>query len=556
MSLFDNIIAFFIINDNKIKKTFFCINILKKFFVYDIIYLCNVYKKFMNFIKNKHAENKQFVGSAAIEDMIFINGYACCVKLASHHKSLSRSNGRMEVFMKKRVFSLLLASVLAVSMTACGGQDTPTTAQTQADSGTTPASTQQDTTAPSASTGEKTEITWWAFPTFTQENSDDGFGTYEQKIIDAFQEKNPDIIVKLETIDFTSGPDKIVTAIQGGTICDVLFDAPGRIISYGKSGKLVDLSDMFTDEFVKDVNNDALLQACKAGDTPYMYPVSSAPFYMAFNKQMAEDAGVADLIKEGWTTDDFTTVITALRDKGYNPGSVFCNGQGGDQGTRAFVANLFSSSITDDAVTTYTINDEGGVKALDYIKKAVDDGTLFNGSAYAGGDDIQNFANGQTSFTLLWSPAQPQTQAALLEGSGVEYIEVPFPSDDGTPELEYLVNGFCIFDNKDQAKIEASKKFIQFICDDPEWGPKDVIRTGCFPVRSSFGNLYPSDERMTGLATWTKYYSPYYNTIDGFAEMRTHWFAMLQSVMNGDQEPKVAADGFVESANKSITNAN
>lgn len=460
--------------------------------------------------------------------------------------------------MKKRLLALLLAGVMVFSLAACGGgdskdsssdakkEDTPKTEDT--------ANAGDDAATDDSAAGDATEITWWAFPTFTQENADDGFGTYEQKIIDAFEAANPDIKVKLETIDFQSGPDKIVSSIQGGTICDVLFDAPGRIISYGKSGKLAELNDLFTDDFVKDVNNDALLQSCKAGDTAYMYPISSAPFYMAFNKAMLEDAGVLDLVKDGWTTDDFTTVITALKDKGYNPGSVFCNGQGGDQGTRAFVANLYSSSITDADITKYTINDENGVKALEFIKKAVDDGTLFNGAGYAGGDDIQNFANGQTSFTLLWSPAQPQTQAALLEASKVDYLEVPFPSEDGVPELEYLVNGFCVFNNGDDAKIEASKKFIQFICDDAEWGPKNVIRSGSFPVRTSFGDVY-GDERMTTLSSWSKYYSPYYNTIDGFAEMRTFWFSMLQAVMNGDKEPKAAADEFVDSANQSIVNA-
>ena len=433
--------------------------------------------------------------------------------------------------MKKKVIATMLACTMALSLTS---------AVVKADA--------------AGSSGDAVEITWWAFPTFTQENASDGAGTYEQKVIAAFEEKNPDITVKLETIDFTSGPEKIIAAIEGGTICDVLFDAPGRIIEYGKSGKPVDISDMFTDELVKDVNNDTLLQSCKAGDTAYMYPLSSAPFYMAFNKQMAEDAGVADLIKEGWTTDDFTTVITALHDKGYNPGSVFASGQGGDQGTRAFVANLYSGSITDPEVTKYTVNDEKGVKALEYIKDAVDNGLLMNGSAYNGGDDIQNFANGQTSFTLLWSPAQPGTQAALLEASKVEFIEVPFPSDDGVPELEYLVNGFCIFDNGDQAKIDASKKFLQFLCDDPEWGPKDVVRSGSFPVRESFGDLY-GDERMATLASWTKYYSPYYNTIDGFAEMRTYWFPMLQSIMNGDQEPQEAADDFVQKSDEAIKNA-
>lgn len=453
----------------------------------------------------------------------------------------------------KKILSLGLATAMVVSTLAgCGSNKAETTTAAPSETTAAPAAEEtkaEETTA--AASGETTEIVWWAFPTFTQENGSDGFGTYEQKIIDAFQAKNPDIKVTLETIDFTSGPDKITTAIEGGTICDVLFDAPGRIITYGKAGKLASLDDIFTDEFVKDVNNDALLEACKGNGTAYMYPISSAPFYMAFNKTMAEDAGVADLIKDGWTTDDFTKVITALHDKGYNPGSVFCSGQGGDQGTRAFVSNLYDSWITDEGITKYTINDEGGVKAMEYIKDAVDKGLLMNGSAYNGGDDIQNFANGQTSFTLLWSPAQPGTQQKLLEASKVEFIEVPFPSADGVTELEYLVNGFCVFDKGDAARVEASKKFVQFICDDAEWGPKNVVRTGSFPVRASFGDLY-GDERMQTLNSWTKYYGPYYNTIDGFAEMRTFWFPMLQAVMNGDKEPKAALDEFVQQSDATV----
>lgn len=47
-------------------------------------------------------------------------------------------------------------------------------------------------------------------------------------------------------------------------------------------------------------------------------------------------------------------------------------------------------------------------------------------------------------------------------------VEVPFPSDEGKPALEYLVNGFAVFNNKDDKKVAASKKFIQFIADDKE----------------------------------------------------------------------------------------
>lgn len=435
----------------------------------------------------------------------------------------------------KKIIHSLLAGVTVLSLAACGSSSSNTSAEKTADS----------------SASGKTEITWWAFPVFTQENTEDGVGTYEQKIIAAFEEANPDITVKLETIDFTSGPEKITTAIEAGTAPDVLFDAPGRIITYGKNGKLAELNDLFTDEFVKDVANQNIVQASKAGDTAYMYPLSSAPFYMAFNKAMLKDAGVLDLVKDGWTTDDFEKVIKALKDKGYNPGSLFSNGQGGDQGTRAFLANLYSGSITDEGVTKYTTDSEQMIKALDKAAGWIKDGYMMNGSQYAGGDDIQNFANGQTSYTILWGPAQNGIQGQLLEASKVEVLEVPFPSEDGKAALEYLVNGFAVFNNGDEARVAASKKFIQFIADDKEWGPKNVVRTGAFPVRTSFGALY-DDERMATIDKWTGYYSPYYNTIDGFAEMRTLWFPMLQAVSNGEKEAEAALKEFTEQANATI----
>ncbi|MGQ7333056.1 ABC transporter substrate-binding protein [Streptococcus suis] len=435
----------------------------------------------------------------------------------------------------KKIIHSLLAGVAVLSLAACGSSSNNTTAEKTADS----------------SASGKTEITWWAFPVFTQEKTEDGVGTYEQKIIDAFEKANPDITVKLETIDFTSGPEKITTAIEAGTAPDVLFDAPGRIITYGKNGKLAELNDLFTDEFVKDVANQNIIQASKAGDTAYMYPLSSAPFYMAFNKAMLKDAGVLDLVKDGWTTDDFEKVIKALKDKGYNPGSLFSNGQGGDQGTRAFLANLYSGSITDEGVTKYTTDSEQMIKALSKAASWIKDGYMMNGSQYAGGDDIQNFANGQTSYTILWGPAQNGIQGQLLEASKVEVLEVPFPSEDGKAALEYLVNGFAVFNNGDEARVAAAKKFIQFIADDKEWGPKNVVRTGAFPVRTSFGALY-DDERMAMIDKWTGYYSPYYNTIDGFAEMRTLWFPMLQAVSNGEKEAAAALKEFTEQANATI----
>ena len=71
------------------------------------------------------------------------------------------------------------------------------------------------------------EIVWWAFPTFGVDSG------YEQELADAFMAANSDVKVKVETIDFQSGPDALTAAMGAGTAPDVLFDAPGRIIEYG-----------------------------------------------------------------------------------------------------------------------------------------------------------------------------------------------------------------------------------------------------------------------------------------------------------------------------------
>lgn len=123
-----------------------------------------------------------------------------------------------------------------------------------------------------------------------------------------------------------------------------------------------------------------------------------------------------------------------------------------------FLANLYSGSITDKAVTKYTTDSEQMIKALSKTASWIKDGYMMNGSQYAGGDDIQNFANGQTSYTILWAPAQNGLQAQLLKASKVEVLEVPFPSEDGKAALEYLVNGFAVFNNGDEAKVAAAKK--------------------------------------------------------------------------------------------------
>ena len=441
----------------------------------------------------------------------------------------------------KKLLAVTLAAAMTVGvMAGCGSKPAGSTAGSAS------------TAAPAASAPQETvEITWWAPPTFIQD-ADDPAGTYEQTIIDAFEAAHPNIKVTLETIDFTNAGEKITAAIEGGTAADVLFDAPGRIIEYGKNGKLVPLDDMFTDDFKKDVDNDDLLSSCQGNGTYYMYPISASPFYMAINEKMWTDAGAMEYVNlEGdrsWKTEDFEKALEKLHAAGYAPGVLFCSGQGGDQGTRAFINNLYDGATANADRTQYTFNSAENVKALTKAQEWIQGGLLGNGVAYNGGQSIELFVAGTTSFEFCWGTSAAGNNAATMEANGVTPISLPFPSEDGKPSLEYLVNGFCVFDNGDAAKAEAAKTFIQFVCDDATWGPQNVVRTGAFPVRTSFGNLYPDDAERELLAKFTAFYGPYYNTMDGFANMRTEWWNMLQAVTGGE-DVQTVADKAVEASN-------
>ena len=77
----------------------------------------------------------------------------------------------------KKLACTVLAGAAVLSLAACGKSDANKDA------------------ASSGSDSGKTEITWWAFPVFTQEKTGDGVGTYEKSIIEAFEKANPDVKV-------------------------------------------------------------------------------------------------------------------------------------------------------------------------------------------------------------------------------------------------------------------------------------------------------------------------------------------------------------------------
>ena len=402
-----------------------------------------------------------------------------------------------------------------------------------------------------ADPNKKVEITYWDFPQFTKDKEFKKTEDFDAALIKAFEAKNPNIKVNYQKIEFTDGPAKIETAIQSKTAPDVIYDAPGRVIAWAAKDLLVPLDDVD-----KSKLNEAAVKASSYKDKLYMYPQGVAPFLMGVNKDLTDKLGVTDLLPlnkqdRSWTVEEYEKFLKAVKqkDSSITPALFYTKSQAGDQGPRAFVANLYNSWITDDAISKYTINDANGVKGLEWVKKAYDDGLLGQGVALEAKDALEAFKSGRAATTILFSPG-----IAASHASGFNYKFLPFPNNGGKAKYDYLVAGPAIFDNGDVDKAAAAKKFVDFMVNDKDWGKRTLLASGNFSAKKGETGLYDSEE-LKFAEGLTSQYGTYYNTIPGFAKMRPLWFNMVQGVLNGKTSPKEGLDKFVEDANKTIKEA-
>ena len=437
----------------------------------------------------------------------------------------------------KRILALAMAAAMALSITACGGGDESTPSGSQP-SGSQPSGGGAVTlTVASFNIGGFTDSAAW------------------EPIIEAFNAQNPDVTIEILPVTYQDGDQQLANLIAGGNAPDIVFEGPERIIgNYANEGLLVDLSDLW--EGVTDIP-ESISSVSQLDGTYYMYPLSVAAHCMAINYEAFEAAGALQYIDEEtrtWTTDDFVAACEALKaamDAGTitmaETGIIYCGAQGGDQGTRALVNNLYSDYYVTEDGSSYNANSANNVKALELLQGMVDEGTMGVSTSYAAADELQAFANGTCAMTFCWNYSNYSQYAAQTQFTP---FAMAFPSDDGVPELEMAgPYGLCVFDNGDQAKIDAAKEFVKFVCDDQTAGVEAVKTTGFFPAHEGWGDIYEGDETRAPFSLMSEYLGRYYSLTPGWVAQRALWWPMLQAVMGTGADVQTAADDYVAQAN-------
>ena len=456
--------------------------------------------------------------------------------------------------MKKRQIALGMAAVLMASgLAACGGAKKAET--TGAAEETTKAAEESKENAEAQ--GEADESLEADLKLFTYPIGKWGDSASVDGLLENFNKKYPNIHVTVEYLDYTNGDDQVNTAIEGNAAPDLIMEGPERLVAnWGAKGLMVDLADLFEDEDSKDIYEN-VKAACKSSDGKYYeYPLAMIAHCMAINKTVFEKADALQYIDEDthtWTTENFFKAVEAIEKNGQeNVLAVYCGGQGGDQGTRALVNNLYSGTYTNKEHTEYTGAEEQNVKALEALKAAK--GVKFD-PALVGGDEITLFRNGTLAMSLCWNSAQQNNKdngEAGKTNNGDEIIPMLFPTDDGKTELCGGIWGFGIFDNGDENKVKAAKAFIRFMANDPEQAKISVQTTGFFPVHEKLTGVYDGTDNAETMKMFTEKFMPsfgdYYQVTPGWAQARTEWWNMLQRVGQGG-DVKTELETFQNNAN-------
>ena len=442
----------------------------------------------------------------------------------------------------KKFLALLLAMTMVMALVACGGDPKPTEPTTPPADTQQPADPKPADPEPAPAPAGASEITLWTYPI-----GDWGTEATVKTLTDAFTAETG-IAVKVEYLAYADGDDKVNTAITAKGTPDLIMEGPERLVAnWGANGYLVDLKDMFDDTDMAEINavNEGVMNACThTNGAIYEYPLVMTAHCMAVNLDAFKEAGAdqyLNLDTHTWTTDDFIKAVEALYGH-YNAtvGAVFCAGQGGDQGTRALVNNLYGGTFTNAEHTQYTWDDPLNIQALEQLKSM--NGIEFDASL-AGGDEIAKFYQGALKMAFCWNIAQQLDPNGAKTGeektvTGEQIAFMSFLSQDGNSKLQGGIWGFGIFDNGDQARIDAAKQFIKFMCDSAH--TVDAVKAArYFAVRNSaegtdLSTIWADNAIMNEYTKLMPFLGDYYQVTTGWAGARTEWWNMLQEVGAGN----------------------
>lgn len=133
-----------------------------------------------------------------------------------------------------------------------------------------------------------------------------------QTIIQAFEDKNPNIIVQLEAVAGRDYYARLLTQLAAKAAPDIMQVGDDAVPMFVSKGAFVPLDDLIkAEKFDTSIYLPGLLDPGKFEGKQYLLPKDYSPLAIYYNKKLFDDAKVA-YPKEGWTWEEFLDTAKKL----------------------------------------------------------------------------------------------------------------------------------------------------------------------------------------------------------------------------------------------------
>ncbi|MBR6003304.1 MAG: extracellular solute-binding protein, partial [Lachnospiraceae bacterium] len=285
--------------------------------------------------------------------------------------------------MKKKLLATLLSGLMVVSLMAgCGSAKTATPASEPAkesEPAQTTATTETKEVVAAADDASGDVTIWYYWETAGHQESLD-------HIIQEFNNQQDKIKVQAKYVPFADFKKQLSVGASAGELPDiVILDNPDHA-SYAAMGIFADITDRFdvSTYFPGPVNS------CTLDGRLYGVPFGSNDLVLFYNEDMLKEAGC-----EVPTTWDELLDVAKKTTKGNVHGFAHCALQN-EEGTFNFLPWVWSTGQT-----SYEINSEGGIKALEFEKSLVESGAFPKEAInWTQGDTMNQFISGNLAMMI------------------------------------------------------------------------------------------------------------------------------------------------------------
>jgi len=285
--------------------------------------------------------------------------------------------------MKRRLLSVLLTTAMVVTMLAgCGSSTAPKTEEApKADPVENAAEVAKEAEVAEVEATDATgDVTIWYYW------ETEGHQKALDHIIQAYNEQQNQITVQAKYVPFADFKKQLSVGASAGELPDiVILDNPDHA-AYAAMGVFADITGKF------DVSTyyPGPVNSCTLDGKLYGVPFGSNDLVLFYNKNMLADAGCE--VPTNW--DELLDVAQKTTKDGVY-GFGHCSVQN-EEGTFNFLPWVWSTGAT-----SYEINSEGGIKALQFEKDLVDSGAFPKEAInWTQGDTMNQFSAGNLAMMI------------------------------------------------------------------------------------------------------------------------------------------------------------